>query len=104
MNEGIDTVKFKLCTTNIPVAEGQKPLTYGDLAILTLNTPAQGWTIAEIRIRSRIMDKIEDTYPDGNANLTTEEVTILKEACASMRWGMIHREIIAYSDYIESLI
>ena len=72
--------------------------------VLCLNNPPQGgFDIATMRKRSRVLDEIETAKEKKKNSIEIEDADFetLKVCVAAMRWGMIHRDLLAFSEYIE---
>jgi len=80
-----------------------RTLNYADLALLTLNIPPErGWTTAEMRIRLKVEDKLEDVEVEAEVNLEDAEFAKLLE-CSNLKWSFKHKDILAYCDHLEEV-
>ena len=82
---------------------GEHKLTYVDLIRICVNTKVDGFSTDEMRKRIRILDKLDIPSPDGNINFEDADFETLKLCIKKMRWDVIHKDIIAFEDYINNL-
>ena len=83
--------------------QDEEMLTYIDLVRVCVNAVKQGgFTVDEMRKRQRILDAV-DKEKDGKMSLEDEDVKILKGCVAQMKWLTVHKDVIAFSDYIKDL-
>lgn len=74
---------------------------YGDLILLIINNPGQaGFSIAEIRQRLQIAAAIgeNDTF-----NLEDVDFALIKTLIANFKWAQVNKEVLEFSDYIDSI-
>ena len=80
-------------------------LTYGDLLRVVLEAPPQqGLTIAEIRRRLPLLDRIDATEPGDSFGFAARDLTALRELFDAHRWGVLHRDIAALGDAIDTAV
>ena len=90
-------MKMENRITNISKGENDK-MSYSDLIKIVVNTPIpQGMTIADMKVRMDIMEQC-----DTGMDFTASQITELKTFCASQKWNIVSRDLIEFSDYIES--
>jgi len=95
---------FKDSTTSIKEQEGQPCLMYSDLIKTCLNNipPQKGSNISLLRERMAAMNAVEKSV-DGIINFEDAEFKTVKEAVENFTWGMLHKDIIAFCDYVNSI-
>ncbi|OGC68305.1 hypothetical protein A2415_04450 [candidate division WWE3 bacterium RIFOXYC1_FULL_39_7] len=95
--------KFELKKTEIKKEDGF--ISYADFARTALNnTPQSGFSIDEMRKRMRILDILDkEKLGFEEMDLNNEDIKILKSSVSSMKWGVIHKDIIAFCDAVEKL-
>jgi hypothetical protein len=90
--------------TDIKDEPNAKGLTYSDLAVACLNAPLNtGMDILEVRRRINTLDKVSNLGLMETVDLHEEEASALQEAVATMKWGIVHRCIVDFSDDMNSL-
>ncbi len=81
-------------------------MTFGHLAKNCLNaTPANGFTVEQMRRRLKFLDKIDEAMNSKaeKLDLTASEVAELVACEAEMRWALMSPELIRFSDHVRSL-
>jgi len=79
-------------------------ITYFDLMKSVIDRqPEQGFTTEEMRKRLRVLNAIGEKLPLESADLEDADFATLQTAWQAMRWGMVHKDIIAVEDYLSSL-
>lgn len=74
---------------------------YGDLILLVINNPSQaGFSIAEIKQRLQIAAAIGvgETF-----NLEDVDFALVKSLIAAFKWAQVNKEVVEFSDYIDSI-
>ena len=90
-------------TTEIPFRD--RKMTFADIIRQCLDhAPANGFSFADIRERSRIEKVLDDMGDDGDIMLEDADATNLKKIVDLMKWGIRHDDIIAFADAIEELV
>lgn len=67
------------------------------------NTPKEGATIDMMRKRMPVLDRLEDVEVGDKIELPVAELNTVKSCVKSMTWGFVSKDLIIFSDYIESL-
>ena len=81
-----------------------KAATYADLALLCVRLPKEaGFGVEEMRKRFRIIDALDGIGDTANVKLEDQDADLLKEICTEFKWNAMHKDIIAFTDYIEDL-
>jgi len=90
-----------------PSVEGATPsmipvkAKYGDLILLVINQPGQaGFSIAEIKQRLQIAAAIGE---GETFNLEDVDFTLVKSLLAAFKWAQVNKEVVEFSDYIDSI-
>lgn len=84
--------------------EGERFMNYADFCLLCLNSPVQqGMTVKDINNRIKLMDEFKDLKPGGTVSLTEEGYKLLATCKDNMKWGLVHKAIPEFSDYVDSL-
>lgn len=73
---------------------------YSDLILTVINQPSQaGFSIADIKQRLQIAAAC-----DGDTiELEDVDFALVKSLIASFKWGTINKEVVEFSDYIDSI-
>jgi len=98
------TFENKITEITNQVSEKEvKNLGYVDLALLGLRlTPEGGWDIEDMRQRFKLIDKL--VLVDIGTDIELEDAEFdLIESTTIKKWAIMHKDVIAYSDYINSL-
>lgn len=83
-----------------PIVEN---LGFVDLALVGLNSPPkEGWSVGDMRNRFKVIDKLEGLQLDASVELSAEEIQSIKDA-SDIKWTAMHKDIVAYYDYLETL-
>lgn len=78
-------------------------LGYVDLLLIGLNAPPkEGWTTAQMKERFNVIGKIEKTKLGKTVELEDAEFMVAYD-CKLKNWAMMHKDIIAFDDYLEKL-
>lgn len=90
------------------MSEGQgdvkRQLGFLDLVRIGLNNPPQGgWTPGEMRTRFKLEDKIADIKLEESVDLEDAEFENIYTICKGIKWSAMHRDIVAFDDYLEEL-
>lgn len=91
--------------TTLPTTKDNpvKVVTYKDLIKAVLNTVTKELVVDEMRIRIKILDKVSDLEDNAEFELTTEEMTTLRNILTNFPWALVHADIVAFCDYINDL-
>lgn len=74
---------------------------YGDLILLIINNPGQaGFSIAEIKQRLQIAAAIGE---GETFNLEDVDFALVKSLLAAFKWAQVNKEVVEFSDYIDSI-
>lgn len=74
-----------------------------DLLLVGLNSaPKEGWTTAQMKERFNVIGKIEDIKIGKTVELEDAEFKVAYD-CKVANWAMMHKDIIAFDDYLEKL-
>lgn len=104
MSNKKDTITFVAKPTEIQLNEKESAdYSYFLRAALRHTDQQSGMGVEVMRKRIKVLDKLEDVNIGGKVELTQEEVNVVKASVSVMAWGFVDRDIIAFSDYIESL-
>jgi len=84
--------------------EGEKvKMGYVDLLLLGLNSaPQEGWTTAQMKERFNVIGKIEKTKIGKTVELEDAEYKVAFD-CRIKNWAMMHKDIVAFDEYLEKL-
>jgi len=96
--------KLRFTTTNIVFGPPGEPKNSSGLMLACLNNPSrEGIDVVTMRKRIRVIDAIEAAKEKKKTTIEIEDADFetLKVCAASMRWGMVHKDILAFSAYIE---
>lgn len=66
-------------------------------------TPEGGATVDLMRKRMPILDKLEDAEVGNKVDFTIGELNAIKDSVKTMTWGFLDKDLITFTDYIESL-
>lgn len=85
---------------NNPIIE---KLGYVDLALVGLNSPPKnGWSVGDMRVRFKVIDKLEGTPLGESVELNENEIKSIKDS-SDIKWTTMHKDIVSYYDYLETL-
>lgn len=80
---------------------------YAQFAISALNSPVEGLSTNEMRMRFKLIDKLEVAKPDQEIELDETEFNTLKNTIIATDdkkgWLRMDRDLIDFVDYIRSL-
>jgi hypothetical protein len=89
-----EQVGEKIKTTN---------LGFADLALVGLQAPPKdGWSVKDMRMIFKVIDKLEGLDFDQSVELTDEEFDQLVKS-SNVQWTAMHKDIVAFDDYLEEL-
>lgn len=81
-------------------------LSHKDLAMTCLNTSTEGLSVQDMRLRFKVIDKIENLEPNETAELEDAEWQTLTDCVNEVdnkkQWTVMDREIIAFVDAINT--
>lgn len=76
---------------------------YSDLILIVINNPPQtGFSIADIKQRLQIAAAMEN-LTDNKFTLEDVDFTLVKTLLAAFKWTQVNKEIVEFSDYIDSI-
>lgn len=84
---------------NKSVIVANKSVTYKDIIVNCVNSvdpKSNGLTVAEMRKRIRILDACEKATEV--IELEDNDFNLLKEIINNMRWGIVDRELLSFSE------
>lgn len=85
-------------------SDSKEQLGFIDLAIKGLNNiPQEGLTPSEMRDRLKIIDKIDSVKIDEEVELEDAEFRKIYDTYKGIKWLMMHKDIVAFDDYLEEL-
>ena len=80
------------------IENGDKKLTYFDLAKTCVNVPPQaGFDVQEMNKRLRVIEKLEGE----KAEFEDADFETLKQCVMEMKWGILSREVSDFVKYIQ---
>lgn len=89
-------------STNIKNGEDDL-LGYANLAIVGLNTqPKGGFGVDDMRKRIKVMDKLDNLDLNKEVDLEDAELELIV-SCSNIKWPFMHKDVIAFSDYLIDL-
>lgn len=78
-------------------------LGFSDLALVGLQAPPkEGWSVKDMRLIFKVIDKIEALEFDKSVKLTDDEFNQLVKS-SNVQWTAMHKDIIAFDDYLNNL-
>jgi hypothetical protein len=78
-------------------------LGYVDLLLYGLNAqPKEGWTTAQMKERFNVIEKIEKVKLGKTVELEDAEFMVAYN-CRIINWSMMHKDIVAFDEYLEKL-
>lgn len=87
--------------TRIPKTENET-MRYSDLLSFCVQSPSQnGYSVQDMRQRIKLLDLIEDA--SNEIQIEDTDFIKLKELANAMIWGWVHKDIVDFIDYINSL-
>jgi len=79
-------------------------MSYAELSVTALNNPPEkGWTTSEMRDRLRVSSKLEDVEAGVTIDFEDAEFNKLKECVLAVKWNFMHKDIVAFEDYLVGL-
>jgi len=86
--------------TEIP--EGKdKYASYFDLIKFVINKTEKGFTVNDIRSRLKITDAIEEN--DKEIAIDDAEYNVIVTAFDDFKWGIAHKDLVEFADYIKGI-
>ena len=80
------------------------PLTYAHLLTTIVNKPIkEGITTEQMRTDIGLLDKFEKAADAPTIKVTEKELEYLVKGANEFVWGVRHKEILGFIDYIDSL-
>lgn len=74
---------------------------YMDLLLIGLNSaPKDGWTVAQMKERFNVIEKIGKVKIGSTVSLEDAEFQVAYD-CRIINWAMMHKDIIAFEEYLE---
>jgi hypothetical protein len=78
-------------------------LGFADLALVGLQSPPkEGWSVKDMRLIFKVIDKLETLELDQSVELADEEFDQLVKS-SNVQWTAMHKDIVAFDDYLEEL-
>jgi hypothetical protein len=85
-------------------APEDKMMSYFDLIKLIINAPSQeGYNVEQMRQRLEILRVIDDAEGVTSVSFELKDFNTLKDSVNKFKWAQIHKDIVAFTDYINSL-
>lgn len=79
-------------------------LTYAHLLATIVNKPMkEGITIKEMKRDLELLDKLEAAKAGESFEVTDEELKHLIKITLEFQWGMRHKDLVTFIEYVESL-
>ena len=98
------TIENKVTEIISGTPDQPKMMTYVDLCKLIINQPSQeGFTVEQIRQRLTIFGVLTVTENPEKVEIEVKDFTALKEVINKFKWAQVHKDIVAFVDYINSL-
>ena len=96
-------MKLKNETTAIVKDNEGAKMTYADFAKVCINVmPEGGLDVLQMKTRLDVVTNLEAA--NGEIVLTSEEqVKALKECVKSMKWALIHKDVVDFTEAVEKL-
>lgn len=93
--------KLENKTTEILKDENSKT-TYADFCKVCINVmPQGGLDVIQMKTRLDIVTAIDNA--NGSIELTEEQADTLKECVKEMRWAIIHKDVVEFTEAVEKL-
>ena len=90
--------------TEIKSGEGEKTMSYFDLIKLIINVPSQeGYNVEQMRQRLTIWGVVDANIDASSVSFEVKDFNILKDSINKFKWAQIHKDIVEFIDYINSL-
>lgn len=93
--------------THYPNSDKEIKFSFANMAISALNSTVDGMSTNDMRMRFKIIDKMEAAVPDGFVNLEDAEMDALKQIVISMddkkQWIRLDRDLVEFVDYIRKM-
>ena len=90
-------------TTAIRLNE-DKNANYADLLVHLVNVPIkEGLTVSEMKRNLRVLDILEVGKDAETLEFTKEDFKFLQKLVTNSRWGVSHKDIIEFVEYVEGL-
>ena len=100
------TIKNKVTSIRKPTGVEQEignVLTYADLiAVVVSETPKEGFTLPEQRVRLKILAVLDTVKPTENISFEDADFITVQKATNDMRWNMLHKDLVDFGDTINS--
>ena len=95
------TLKNKKTTIDVSKDSTEKT-TFADLAKACINNvPQTGLDVLQMKARLDVMKKIDSS--NGEIKLENAEADTLKECAKSMRWILLHEDVVDFLESVEKL-
>ena len=86
------------------ISQNENALRYADLLKIIVNFPEEkGFSAADLRMRIKIVDILETEKEADVLNLEDAQFEYVKSLVKVFRWAMLHKDIVSFIDYIESV-
>jgi hypothetical protein len=93
--------------THNPTTGKEIKFSFANMAVSALNSTVDGMSTNDMRMRFKIIDKMEAVEPDGTVNLEDAEMDALKHIVISMddkkQWARLDRDLVEFVDYIRKI-
>ena len=93
--------------THDPSTGKELKFSFANIAISALNSAIEGMSTNDMRMRFKIIDKMEAAEPDATINLEDAELEALKQIVVSMddkkQWVRLDRDLVDFVDYIRKM-
>ncbi len=84
--------------------DGENEMGFADLAIICLNTlPQGGLSPQEMAKRIKLINPLEDLEIGKELKIEDADFEVLKTCSDETKWRMIHKDIVAFHEYIDKL-
>ena len=97
------TIENKETSIKETAEASSKNLTYCELLKLIMNVPPkEGYTISEMKMR---LDIYAALVPSEKNEMSLEDAPfeIVKQSVNNFRWALVHKDVVDFVDYINSL-
>lgn len=84
------------------IKDGDGFHTVASLLLLVVNQPPRsGFSLADMRRRLPIIDKLETVLADDEIPLTPSEIVLVEELYRGHPWGLFHRDLVRIGDELK---
>jgi len=97
-------MKFENKKTEFKDEQGKDFLGYADLALTCLNSiDRNGCSPLEMAARIKVINPLQDLKIGGTHKLEEAHYETLKKCVNETKWTMIHKDIVAFTDYVNNM-